>query len=65
MKTKAHLTKPVIPDGEYAGTWGGYSARFSHAELEEITLETEEGIRRHTGPAIITVKDGEFTVEAK
>lgn len=52
----------TLPDGFYAGTWGG-----SEIELKiggkTYTLITEEGVRGIDIKVVVEIKDGEATFE--
>ena len=55
------MTPVQLPDGEYKGSWGGYTVSFTYnGHAHEAS--TERGIRTTNAKCIITVKDGEMTV---
>lgn len=53
-----------LPNGDYAGTWGGYEVEVTIGDVDYI-MKTKGGIRTISAPCVVRVKDGVVTVETK
>ena len=65
MKTTANQLKRTDeppPDGRYPAIWGGYCGRFVH-DGHQWEAQTKIGIRTPRAPAVVTIENGEITVE--
>lgn len=53
-----------IPDGDYEGSWGGYSVRFCKDGCEyELTID--KGIRTMKAPCKVRIHEGKVFVAVK
>lgn len=52
----------IIPDGQFYGTWGGYLVRFKVGD-DTIEARSQVGIRTVAASCVVTVKNGEMSVE--
>lgn len=52
----------TLPNGEYIGTWGGYQVDV-YINNVLYRLITEDGIRTPAAKCVVTIRDGEVTVE--
>lgn len=53
-----------MPDGEYDGSWSGYTVVFV-TPLGECKGRATVGVRGLNIPCKVTIEDGQFTVRAK
>jgi len=53
-----------IPDGTYAGDWGGYLVRFT-AKGARYEAKTKDGIRTLNAPCAVIVSGGKIEVRVK
>lgn len=61
QKPRIEVEATSIPDGEYAGVWGGYLARFRVDGVIHM-VDTNIGIRTPNAPCIVTVEGGKVFV---
>ena len=56
------MKTPAFRDGDYPGTWGGYSVK-TVIDGYDVNFTVEQGVRTIAAPCIVRILDGNITAE--